>query len=189
MLPRNRFFRHTMSITPDEQKKDLLFSKQILFSGCRERDSNPHSCNSQGILSPSCLPFHHRGRPKSQNSGAKVVQIERNTKQKTIFFVFISEMQPTFDVSQSYVIDLSLCTFRSKNKWAKNQRKMQFFFYFNSMLVPSSHRKHSYIEAKSCHPRPPKYCRYQGNRYDCTCHKSPAEHFSFPSSWGVVSHN
>ena len=28
---------------------------------CRERDSNPHSCNSQGILSPSCLPFHHRG--------------------------------------------------------------------------------------------------------------------------------
>ena len=44
-------------------KKDLL-RKQILFSsGCRERDSNPHSCNSQGILSPSCLPFHHRGRP------------------------------------------------------------------------------------------------------------------------------
>jgi len=32
---------------------------------------------------------------------SKVVQIERNTKQKKGFFVFISEMQPTFDVSQS----------------------------------------------------------------------------------------
>ena len=28
---------------------------------CRERDSNPHSRYGQGILSPSCLPFHHRG--------------------------------------------------------------------------------------------------------------------------------
>ena len=26
-----------------------------------ERDLNPHSCNSQRILSPSCLPFHHPG--------------------------------------------------------------------------------------------------------------------------------
>ena len=26
---------------------------------CSKRDSNPHSCNSQRILSPSCLPFHH----------------------------------------------------------------------------------------------------------------------------------
>ncbi len=24
-------------------------------------DSNPHSRNGQGILSPSCLPFHHSG--------------------------------------------------------------------------------------------------------------------------------
>ena len=30
---------------------------------CSKRDSNPHSCNSQGILSPSCLPFHHSSRP------------------------------------------------------------------------------------------------------------------------------
>ena len=28
---------------------------------CRKRDSNPHGRNAQGILSPSCLPFHHSG--------------------------------------------------------------------------------------------------------------------------------
>ncbi len=28
---------------------------------CPERDSNPHDRNGQGILSPSCLPFHHPG--------------------------------------------------------------------------------------------------------------------------------
>ena len=27
----------------------------------RKRDSNPHERNVQGILSPSCLPFHHSG--------------------------------------------------------------------------------------------------------------------------------
>lgn len=27
-----------------------------------ERDSNPHALLEQGILSPSCLPFHHPGR-------------------------------------------------------------------------------------------------------------------------------
>lgn len=26
---------------------------------CSKRDSNPHNRNGQGILSPSCLPFHH----------------------------------------------------------------------------------------------------------------------------------
>ena len=31
------------------------------FSKCRKRDSNPHERNAQGILSPSCLPFHHFG--------------------------------------------------------------------------------------------------------------------------------
>ena len=34
------------------------------YSGTKypKRGSNPHGCNSQGILSPSCLPFHHSGR-------------------------------------------------------------------------------------------------------------------------------
>ena len=27
----------------------------------RKRGSNPHGRNVQGILSPSCLPFHHSG--------------------------------------------------------------------------------------------------------------------------------
>ena len=30
---------------------------------CPKRDSNPHSRKGQGILSPSCLPFHHQGEP------------------------------------------------------------------------------------------------------------------------------
>ena len=29
-----------------------------------ERDLNPHSCNSQGILSPSCLPIPPSGQPR-----------------------------------------------------------------------------------------------------------------------------
>ena len=50
-----------------------------------ERDLNPHSCNSQRILSPSCLPFHHPGSLFRLNecgkhtillkSGTKIVQI------------------------------------------------------------------------------------------------------------------
>ena len=31
------------------------------FAQYRKWDSNPHSRNGQGILSPSCLPFHHFG--------------------------------------------------------------------------------------------------------------------------------
>ena len=42
---------------------------------CRERDSNPHSCNSQGILSPSCLPFHHRGSRLLCEIACKVIKI------------------------------------------------------------------------------------------------------------------
>ena len=30
-------------------------------------DLNPHSCNSQRILSPSCLPFHHSGSLGAKN--------------------------------------------------------------------------------------------------------------------------
>ena len=30
-------------------------------------DLNPHSCNSQWILSPSCLPFHHSGSLRAKN--------------------------------------------------------------------------------------------------------------------------
>ena len=33
----------------------------LFFCGYRKRDSNPHKRNAQGILSPSCLPFHHFG--------------------------------------------------------------------------------------------------------------------------------
>ena len=30
-------------------------------------DLNPHSCNSQRILSPSCLPFHQSGSLRAKN--------------------------------------------------------------------------------------------------------------------------
>ena len=48
--------RCTSDITKKRIVNDALF--RCL---CRERDSNPHSRYGQGILSPSCLPFHHRG--------------------------------------------------------------------------------------------------------------------------------
>ena len=50
---------------------------------------------------------------------AKVVQIERNTKQKFIFFVFISEMPPTFDEVKVGISE-------------KNKRKKQINFLIDA---------------------------------------------------------
>ena len=44
----------------DNQK--IINSKQY-----PKGDLNPHSCNSQRILSPSCLPFHHSGSLGAKN--------------------------------------------------------------------------------------------------------------------------
>ena len=43
------------------EKTALPDAKTSSGSVCPERDSNPHDRNGQGILSPSCLPFHHPG--------------------------------------------------------------------------------------------------------------------------------
>ncbi len=40
----------------EETSINKTFTEVSLYS---KRDLNPHSCNSQRILSPSCLPFHH----------------------------------------------------------------------------------------------------------------------------------
>ena len=45
----------------DRQSTKKEAPKSLSCCVCRERDSNPHSRYGQGILSPSCLPFHHRG--------------------------------------------------------------------------------------------------------------------------------
>ena len=39
---------------------------------CPKRDSNPHSRKGQGILSPSCLPFHHQGNDGFRKTAAKI---------------------------------------------------------------------------------------------------------------------
>ena len=41
-------------------KNSLLLSNST-EGKCLKRDSNSYSRNGQGILSPSCLPFHHSG--------------------------------------------------------------------------------------------------------------------------------
>ena len=53
MLYQLSYFRN-MSIL-----KQILINKIIYQDLYPERDLNPHDCNSQRILSPSCLPFHH----------------------------------------------------------------------------------------------------------------------------------
>ena len=57
--------------TCSRQRKRTCHKSKSFFLTCRERDSNPHSCNSQGILSPSCLPFHHRGNVDFAQCGCK----------------------------------------------------------------------------------------------------------------------
>ena len=47
------FFANDFGIMEYQQIKELFLY--------RKRDSNPHGRNAQGILSPSCLPFHHSG--------------------------------------------------------------------------------------------------------------------------------
>ena len=42
-------------------KKNSLLLSNSTEGKCLKRDSNSYSRNGQGILSPSCLPFHHSG--------------------------------------------------------------------------------------------------------------------------------
>ncbi len=63
-----------------------MYQKCSFLWQCRERDSNPHSCNSQGILSPSCLPFHHRGSRPFAICECKVTKKERDIKENLTFF-------------------------------------------------------------------------------------------------------
>ena len=68
----SRLSRPSQPVQPVQDKEKGLATKaNPFFLTCRERDSNPHSCNSQGILSPSCLPFHHRGNVDFAQCGCK----------------------------------------------------------------------------------------------------------------------
>gem|GEM_PF-5153017 len=42
-------------------KRGTLGVLRVGLFSYRKRGSNPHGRNAQGILSPSCLPFHHSG--------------------------------------------------------------------------------------------------------------------------------
>ena len=53
---------NSQSLFCSEPKQTQLIISCACIRGCSERDSNPHNRNGQGILSPSCLPFHHRSR-------------------------------------------------------------------------------------------------------------------------------
>ena len=55
---------------------------------CRERDSNPHSRYGQGILSPSCLPFHHRGDLGILKTGCKGTKKSVKRKVKSEKFTY-----------------------------------------------------------------------------------------------------
>ena len=46
------------------KKNELIIKRLSTREWYPERDLNPHSCNSQGILSPSCLPIPPSGRPR-----------------------------------------------------------------------------------------------------------------------------
>ena len=46
------------------KKNELIINRLSTREWYPERDLNPHSCNSQGILSPSCLPIPPSGRPR-----------------------------------------------------------------------------------------------------------------------------
>lgn len=45
----------------EDSKKNSLLLSNSTEGKCLKRDSNSYSRNGQGILSPSCLPFHHSG--------------------------------------------------------------------------------------------------------------------------------
>ncbi|CUV65699.1 Serine type site-specific recombinase (fragment) [Sulfurovum sp. enrichment culture clone C5] len=40
----------------------MAIAPLFCFLWCPELDLNQHDCNSRGILSPLCLPFHHPGK-------------------------------------------------------------------------------------------------------------------------------
>ena len=56
----------------------LLLAFLVLPCQYPEWDLNPHSCNSQGILSPSCLPIPPSGQPWF--CGAKIIAIFYSAK-------------------------------------------------------------------------------------------------------------
>ena len=51
----------------DKHEQSLLIIDRTVLAGWTFLDLNPHSCNSQRILSPSCLPFHHSGSLRAKN--------------------------------------------------------------------------------------------------------------------------
>ena len=53
-----------------------------------ERDLNPHSCNSQRILSPSCPPFHHPGSLFRLNECGKHTILLKSGTKIALFSVF-----------------------------------------------------------------------------------------------------
>ena len=62
--------------------KVVLYQLSYFRIRYRRWDLNPHACNKQGILSPSCLPFHHFGITPSNE-----LAIAKMTAQKYTFFV------------------------------------------------------------------------------------------------------
>ena len=59
MIKREKCYTSTQKNHKIMIKREIHSMDSSLYVACSKRDSNPHSCNSQRILSPSCLPFHH----------------------------------------------------------------------------------------------------------------------------------
>lgn len=63
----------------ERMKKGLTEVKPLTW--CPKRDLNPHGCNSQGILSPSCLPI-----PPPRHHSKNEIELQICRCKNTLFF-------------------------------------------------------------------------------------------------------
>ena len=100
----------------------------ILYS---KRDLNPHSCNSQGILSPSCLPippFEHPFKERAEN--------ETRTRDPNLGKVMLYQLS-YFRIVYSIVSCFPDCECKGI-AFSETTKTFEHFFYkFFSQIVAS----------------------------------------------------
>ena len=71
--------------------KVVLYQLSYFRLWYRRWDLNPHARNEQGILSPSCLPFHHFGSSKNEFL-FEAAKIQKNHYVAILFDFFIKHL-------------------------------------------------------------------------------------------------